>query len=97
MKTIRFAVVGLGAMGLAHTKTLLSGIVEEAELTAVVSRNETHIAQLRACPGGEAVRAFDSIAQLAESGVCDAALMTSTPQRLSCENASERSHTLTHF
>ena len=81
MKTIRFAVAGLGAMGLAHAKTLLSGIVEEAELTAVVSRNEAHVAQLRACPGGEAVRAFDSIAQLAESGVCDA-LLIATPHRL---------------
>ena len=81
MKTIRFAVVGLGAMGLAHVRTILSGIVEEAELTAVVSRNEAHIAQLRACPGGEAVRAFDSIAQLAKSGACDAVLIA-TPHRL---------------
>ncbi|MDY5349471.1 MAG: Gfo/Idh/MocA family oxidoreductase, partial [Candidatus Ventricola sp.] len=81
MKTIRFAVVGLGAMGLAHAKTLLSGAVEEAELTAVVSGNEAHIAQLRACPGGEGVRTFASIPELAASGVCDAVLIA-TPHRL---------------
>ena len=81
MKTIRFAVAGLGAMGLAHAKTLLSGIVEEAELTAVVSRNEAHVAQLRACQGGADVRAFASIAELAKSGGCDA-LLVATPHRL---------------
>ena len=81
MKTIRFAVAGLGAMGLAHAKTLLSGAVEEAELTAVVSGNEAHIAQLRACPGGEDVRTFASIPELAASGVCDAVLIA-TPHRL---------------
>lgn len=81
MKTIRFAVAGLGAMGLAHAKTLLSGAVEEAELTAVVSGNEAHIAQLRACPGGEGVRTFASIPELAASGVCDAVLIA-TPHRL---------------
>ena len=56
MKQIRFGLVGLGSMGLQHAKTIMESVAE-AQLAAVASRNEKHIAVLRSLPGGEALRA----------------------------------------
>ncbi|MCI6375421.1 MAG: Gfo/Idh/MocA family oxidoreductase [Clostridiales bacterium] len=84
---VRFGLVGLGAMGLAHAKTLLTA-VPEATLSAVATRNAPHIAQLRALPGGDGVRVFDTPAQMYGSGEIDAVLIAS-PHRLHVAQATE--------
>ena len=87
MERVRFGLVGLGAMGLAHAKTLLTA-VPEATLTAVATHNAPHVGKLRALPGGEAVRVFDAPAQMYASGEIDAVLIA-TPHRLHVSQATE--------
>ena len=84
---VRFGLVGLGAMGLAHAKTLLTA-VPEATLSAVATQNRPHIAQLRRLPGGEGIHVFDTPAQMYESGEIDAVLIAS-PHRLHVAQATE--------
>ena len=74
---VRFGIVGLGSMGLDHAKNILAN-VEDARLTAVATKNAQSIAALRAFPGGEDVRVFDTPAQMYESGEIDAVLIAST-------------------
>ena len=87
MERVRFGLVGLGAMGLAHAKTLLTA-VPEATLTTVATHNAPHVGKLRALPGGEAVRVFDAPAQMYASGEIDAVLIA-TPHRLHVSQATE--------
>ena len=84
---VRFGLVGLGSMGLAHAKTLLTA-VPEATLSAVATRNAPHIEQLRALPGGGEVCVFDTPAQMYASGAIDAVLIVS-PHRLHVAQATE--------
>ena len=86
-KNVRFGIVGLGAMGLAHAKTLLTG-VPEATLTAVATRNAPHIEQLRTLPGGDSVHIFETPAQMYDSGEIDAVLIVS-PHRVHVAQAME--------
>ena len=50
MKEVRFGLIGLGAMGMAHAKTLL-GDVPNARLCAAATASQTHAAELLALPG----------------------------------------------
>lgn len=73
MATVRFGVVGLGAMGLAHARMLADGTISRAELTAVCSSDSARAAaQL---PG---VQHFDNLQDLVQSGRIDA-LLVATP------------------
>ena len=87
MEQVRFGIVGLGSMGLAHARLIMEQ-VEEARLAAVASRNEKHIAILRALPGGEALRVFDTPKEMYESGCIDAVLIAS-PHRAHVAQAKE--------
>jgi len=87
MNQVRFGIVGLGSMGLQHAKTMLK-LGGEVRLAAVASRNEKHIAVLRGLPGGEALRAFDTPAQMYDSGCIDAVLIAS-PHRAHVAQAKE--------
>ena len=49
MKEVRFGLIGLGAMGMAHAKTLL-GDVPNARLCAAATASQTHAAELLAQP-----------------------------------------------
>ena len=55
MKEVRFGLIGLGAMGMAHAKTLL-GDVPNARLCAAATAGRAHAAELLALPGAEDVR-----------------------------------------
>ncbi len=87
MEQVRFGIVGLGSMGLAHARLIMEQ-VEEARLAAVASRNEKHIAILRGLPGGEALRVFDTPKEMYESGCIDAVLIAS-PHRAHVAQAKE--------
>ena len=87
MEQVRFGIVGLGSMGLAHARLIMEQ-VEEARLAAVASRNEKHIAILRALPGGETLRVFDTPKEMYESGCIDAVLIAS-PHRAHVAQAKE--------
>ena len=76
MNRIRMGIVGLGDMGLQHAQTILQEVPEVC-LAAVATRNAPHIGRLRAMPGGEAVRVFDTPAQMYASGEIDAVLIAS--------------------
>ena len=87
MEQIRFGIVGLGSMGLQHAKLIMKNVAE-ARLTAVASRNEKHIAVLRALPGGEELRTFNTPKEMYESGMIDAVLIAS-PHRAHVAQAKE--------
>lgn len=87
MRSVRFGIVGLGAMGLDHAKYIIEN-VEEARLCAVATRNEASIAQLRALPGGEHVRVFDAPKAMYDSGEIDAVIIAS-PHRAHVAQAKE--------
>ena len=76
MDKLRIAIIGFGAMGQSHARTILTE-VPEARLTAVVTTHEDAIANLRAMPGGEQVRVFPSAEALFASRVADAVIISS--------------------
>ena len=78
MKEVRFGLIGLGAMGMAHAKTLL-GDVPNARLCAAATASRMHAAELLALPGAEDVRVFATPAEMYQSGLIDAVLIA-TPQ-----------------
>ena len=87
MKEVRFGLIGLGAMGMAHAKTLL-GDVPNAQLCAAATASQTHAAELLALPGAEDVRVFATPAEMYQSGLIDAVLIA-TPHRLHVRQAVE--------
>lgn len=87
MKEVRFGLIGLGAMGMAHAKTLL-GDVPNARLCAAATANRAHAAELLALPGAEDVRIFATPAEMYQSGLIDAVLIA-TPHRLHVRQAVE--------
>ena len=87
MKEVRFGLIGLGAMGMAHAKTLLDD-VPNARLCAAATANRAHRAELLALPGAEAVQVFDTPADMYASGLIDAVLIA-TPHRLHVTQAVE--------
>ena len=87
MDRIRMGIVGFGTMGLQHAKTIMEN-VEEVKLTAVASKNTANIEKMRAFPGGEDVRIFDTPAQMYQSGEIDAVLIAS-PHRAHVAQAKE--------
>ena len=87
MKEVRFGLIGLGAMGMAHAKTLLDD-VPNARLCAAATANRAHRAELLALPGAEAVQVFDTPADMYASGLIDAVLIA-TPHRLHVAQAVE--------
>ena len=87
MKEVRFGLIGLGAMGMAHAKTLL-GDVPNARLCAAATASQTHAAELLALPGAEDVRVFATPAEMYQSGLIDAVLIA-TPHRLHVRQAVE--------
>ena len=76
MDKLRIAIIGFGAMGQSHARTVLTE-VPEARLTAVVTTHEDAIANLRSMPGGEAVRVFPTAEELFASGAADAVIISS--------------------
>ena len=80
MEAVRFGIVGLGAMGMDHAKTILER-VPEARLCAVATGNPAHVRQVRALPGGQDVRVFESPGAMYASGAVEAVLIA-TPHRL---------------
>ena len=87
MKEVRFGLIGLGAMGMAHAKTLL-GDVPNARLCAAATASKAHGAELLALPGAEDVRIFATPAEMYQSGLIDAVLIA-TPHRLHVRQAVE--------
>lgn len=87
MKEVRFGLIGLGAMGMAHAKTLL-GDVPNARLCAAATASRAHAAELLALPGAEDVRIFATPAEMYQSGLIDAVLIA-TPHRLHVRQAVE--------
>ena len=87
MKEVRFGLIGLGAMGMAHAKTLL-GDVPNARLCAAATASRAHGAELLALPGAEDVRIFATPAEMYQSGLIDAVLIA-TPHRLHVRQAVE--------
>ena len=87
MKEVRFGLVGLGAMGMAHAQTLLGG-VPNAHLCAAATTSAAHLAELLALPGAQDVRVFDTPAEMYASGLIDAVLIA-TPHRLHVRQAIE--------
>ena len=87
MKEVRFGLIGLGAMGMAHAKTLLDD-VPNARLCAAATANRAHRAELLALPGAEAVQVFNTPADMYASGLIDAVLIA-TPHRLHVAQAVE--------
>ena len=87
MKEVRFGLIGLGAMGMAHAKTLL-GDVPNARLCAAATASKAHAAELLALPGAEDVRIFATPAEMYQSGLIDAVLIA-TPHRLHVRQAVE--------
>ena len=87
MKEVRFGLIGLGAMGMAHAKTLLSS-VPDARLCAAVTTSEAHKAEMLALPGASDVRVFATAAEMYASGLIDAVLIA-TPHRLHVRQAVE--------
>ena len=94
MKEVRFGLIGLGAMGMAHAKTLLDD-VPNARLCAAATANRAHRAELLALPGAEAVQVFDTPADMYASGLIDAVLIA-TPHRLHVAQAVEAFHAGMH-
>lgn len=86
MKQVRFGIIGLGDMGLQHARIIMEQI-PEARLTAVATRG-ARVAQLRALPGRQEVRVFETPAQMEESGEIDAVLIAS-PHRAHVAQAKE--------
>lgn len=80
MEAVRFGIVGLGAMGLDHAKTILER-VPEAQLCAVATGNPAHAQQIRELPRGQDVRVFESPEAMYASGAIEAVLIA-TPHRL---------------
>ena len=76
MSPIRIAVIGLGAMGRSHARTILTE-VPEAKLTAVVSAHPGAAEELRAIPGGEEARVFATPEALFEARAADAVIISS--------------------
>ena len=71
MEKVRIGVIGIGNMGSAHSRTLLSGAVENAELVAVADVRESRREWAKeALP--PSVRIFESDEALIASGCCDA-------------------------
>lgn len=87
MKEVRFGLVGLGAMGMAHAQTLLGGI-SNARLCAAATTGAAHRAELLALPGTQDVRVFNTPAEMYASGLIDAVLIA-TPHRLHVRQAIE--------
>ena len=87
MSRIRMGIVGFGGMGLQHAKTIMEN-VEEVKLAAVASKNAANIEKMRAFPGGEDVKIFDTPAQMYQSGEIDAVLIAS-PHRAHVAQAKE--------
>lgn len=87
MKQVRFGIVGFGAMGLQHARVMLEQ-GDVVKLAAVASRNAENIAALKAMPGGERVKIYDTPAQMYASGEIDA-VMIASPHRAHVAQAKE--------
>jgi len=87
MDSIRMGIVGFGSMGLQHAKTIMENVAE-VKLTAVASKNAANIEKMRAFPGGQDVKIFDTPAQMYASGEIDAVLIAS-PHRAHVAQAKE--------
>ena len=87
MKEVRFGLIGLGTMGMAHAKTLLEDM-PGARLCAAVTTSEAHKAELLALPHAQDVRVFATPAEMYGSGLIDAVLIA-TPHRLHVKQAIE--------
>lgn len=73
MDRLRFGVIGYGNIGEKHAGILASGLVPEAELTAVCARSEARQRAAREqCPS---VRIFADERELVESGDVDAVIL----------------------
>ncbi|MBQ4637697.1 MAG: Gfo/Idh/MocA family oxidoreductase [Clostridia bacterium] len=74
MDKVRFGIVGIGNMGSGHAKTLLSGAVERAELTAVCDINPARLDWAKEnLP--ETVARFDDAEKLYASGLVDCVII----------------------
>lgn len=84
MQKIRWAMIGVGSMGLKYVKYLLSGDVKNSQLTAVVARNDAkadEIRELASAAGGQDVVIFKSADELfAHADTFDAVLIA-TPHK----------------
>ena len=58
MQKVRFGIVGIGNMGTAHSKSFLSGMIENGVLTAICNRRTTKMDAILALEGAEYVVAF---------------------------------------
>ena len=87
MNAVRMGIVGFGSMGLKHAQVIMES-VPEVRLSAVATKNAENLKRLRTLPGGAEVRVFDTLAQMAESGLIDAVLIAS-PHRAHVAQAKE--------
>lgn len=79
---IRLGIAGIGTIAKDYIDIIASGMVADAELTALSSRNAAHMAQVQAqYPALAGVKCFTSYDELLRSGVVDAVLIC-TPHGL---------------
>lgn len=63
---MKFGIIGLGNIGRVHAKNIQDGLVEHAELTAVVTQGSF---------SAQGAARFDTVSELIESGLCDAVIV----------------------
>ena len=69
MSVLRLGVIGLGNIGQQHIKHIQSGAVEECVITALSSRNDSHLTEMLNA------KHFTDYHDLIDSGLCDAVLI----------------------
>lgn len=74
MDKVRFGIVGIGNMGSGHAKTLTSGAVKDAVLTAVCDINPARLDWAKETLGDDVAR-FDDAEKLYHSGLVDCVII----------------------
>lgn len=75
MAKVRFGIIGIGNIGIVHTKNLLSGKIENGELTAICDINPEKIEAVRKLDGGDKPVAFSDYKEMYKSGLIDAVVV----------------------
>lgn len=79
MQKVRFGIVGIGNMGTAHCKSLLSGLVENGTLTAICNSRASKMDAILTLDAARDVAAFTDYKEMLHSGLCDAVIVAVPP------------------
>lgn len=75
MDKVRFGIIGIGNIGIVHTKNLLSGKIGNGELSAICDINPEKIEAVRKLDGGDKPVAFSDYKEMYKSGLIDAVVV----------------------